>query len=731
MTHSTHPIARADNCRTIVDSARYWSRVRSERQAYIFLEDGETESTKLTYRELDERARAIAATLQSVARKGDRALLLYPSGLEFITAFLGCLYAGIVAIPVYPPRSNQKITRLQAIVEDADVHFVLTTASHLEQTEGWFARETSAGNIQCLATDGLPAERAIDWRDPEVSPEDLAFLQYTSGSTGTPKGVMIDHGNLLHNEQLIQMGFGHGEKTVFVGWLPLFHDMGLIGNVLQPLYVCCLCVLMPPVAFTQKPIRWLRAISRYKATTSGGPNFAYELCVQKIKPEECTDLDLKSWDLAFNGAEPVRSETMERFSEAFSPYGFHHQAFYPCYGMAETTLFVSGGLKTVPPILYPVDRAALSENRIEKAIASDTKALSLVGCGQTFFDKIAIVDPTTGQRCAPDRVGEIWISGRSVARGYWNQPELTRQSFQAYLADTGEGPFLRTGDLGFFDRGELFITGRLKDVVIVRGRNYYPQDIERTVEQSHPALREGCGAAFSIEVNGSEQLVIVQEIERSYLRQLNSEEVFGAIRRAISDEYDLRVHAIALIKTAGILKTSSGKIQRQACKTAFLNKTFPIVGEWINPLSRKISPASVTPNERPTLTPTAPAIQARIIQWIGSELNLDPSGIGPRTAFAELGLDSINSVELAEELGSWLGVNLSATLAWDFTTIEALADHLARTVSSSRSDTAPSSSEIDTTAKPAIAPISNLTELSDREIAELLARELTVLQGDK
>jgi len=563
---------------TLVDLLRYRSLHQPAQLAFTFLQDGETESSSLTYQELDRSARAIATQLQSLGASGSLALLLYPPGLEFIAAFFGCLYAGTVAIPAYPPRRNQNMSRLQAIVASSQAAVALTTTSLLTNIREQLAQNPELAALRWLATDNLASDQALGWQESALSSDTLAFLQYTSGSTGTPKGVMVSHGNLLHNERMIERAFGHTKKTIVVGWLPLFHDMGLIGNVLQPLYLGRSCILMSPVDFLQKPFRWLQAISRYKATTSGGPNFAYDLCVRKITPEQGATLDLSSWEVAFTGAEPIRAETLERFAAAFDPCGFRKEAFYPCYGMAETTLFVSGGLKTDPPVVRHVKGTALEQNRVVTAASEQEDVRTIVGCGQTWLDqKIVVVDPESLTECLSDQVGEIWVSGLSVAQGYWRRPEETQQTFHAYLADTVEGPFLRTGDLGFLHNGELFVTGRLKDLVIIRGRNHYPQDIELTVDESHPALRSGCGAAFSVEVEGEERVVVAQEVERSYLRKLDADEVVGAVREAVSQQHELEVYAVLLLKTGSIPKTSSGKIQRYACKQRLLTGTLDIV----------------------------------------------------------------------------------------------------------------------------------------------------------
>ncbi|MBK1987682.1 fatty acyl-AMP ligase [Sphaerospermopsis aphanizomenoides BCCUSP55] len=573
---------------TLVELLSYRSQNQPQQKAYTFLRDGETEEVSLTYQELDQKAQAIACHLQSLGAEGERALLLYPPGLEFISAFLGCLYAGVVAVPAYPPRQNMNFLRLQSIITDAEATVVLTTSSLLANLVNQWAKNPELSNMRWLATDDINSNLSSDWQQPKLNQDTLAFLQYTSGSTGTPKGVMITHGNLLSNERYINIGFGHTEKTIVVGWLPLFHDMGLIGNVLQPLYLGLPSILMSPVAFLQKPLRWLQAISRYKATTSGGPNFAYDLCVRKITPEELSSLDLSSWEVAFNGAEPVRSDTLEQFAQYFAPCGFRKEALYPCYGMAETTLFVSGGLKTSPPLLYQVEAAALEENRVV-ATESEEGTRTIVGCGRAWLDeKIAIVDPESLTLCPANQIGEIWVSGPSVAAGYWRRPEQTAETFQAYLSDTGEGPFLRTGDLGFLQDKELFVTGRLKDVIIIRGQNHYPQDIELTVQNSHPALRLNAGAAFTVDHKGQQRLVIVQEVERTSLRKLNIKEVVGNITEAVIDNHGLQVYATVLIKPSSIPKTSSGKIQRHACQRGFLENTLNVVEEYSRSLEHQI-----------------------------------------------------------------------------------------------------------------------------------------------
>lgn len=575
---------------TAVDLLQWRASQRYNERLYTFLEDGAIREQHLTYGELDRQARAIGCLLQGLGACGRRVLLLYPAGLDYIAAFFGSLYAGAVAVPVYPPHMNRSLERLQAIAHDAQATVALTTPTLLPQVQRWCAAAPALQAIRWLVTGQEPEGIESAWQAPQLGADSLAFLQYTSGSTGLPKGVMLTHRNLLYNQRMIQQAFQHTEQSRIVGWLPLYHDMGLIGNVLQPLYAGCRAILMSPMAFLQRPVRWLQAISHYRASTSGGPNFAYDLCVRKVTPEQRASLDLSSWDLAFNGAEPVRQDTLERFATTFADCGFRREALYPCYGLAEGTLLVAGGLKHSPPLLHTVRRTALENHRIIPTSPQHADAQTLVSCGHSVLaQEVCIVDPQTHTPCAAGQVGEIWVSGPSVAQGYWQRPEESLQTFGAQLAGRPAGTFLRTGDLGFLHHGQLFVTGRLKDIVIIRGCNYYPQDIELTVERSHPALRPGCGAAFAVEVAGEERLVVVQEVHRTLTRRHQSAEghtaaelcaILGTMRQAVSEGHGIQAHAVLLLQAGSLPKTSSGKIQRQACRTAFLNHTLDTVAAW-------------------------------------------------------------------------------------------------------------------------------------------------------
>ncbi|HEX5602480.1 MAG TPA: fatty acyl-AMP ligase, partial [Pyrinomonadaceae bacterium] len=516
LAYSSDRVRSGSHWISLVELLRSKAQSEADRNLYTFLSDGPTPEQSLTFAQVDERARAIGARLQSAGAAGQRILLLFPPGLDYINAFFGCLYAEAIAVPAYPPRQNRNLERLEAVARDARPAVVLTTQAVLSQIEGCLDDAVGLKTLQWIAIESISTSWLAQWQQPDVNQETLAFLQYTSGSTASPKGVMISHGNLLHNEGLIQRAFGQSEQSIIVGWLPLFHDMGLIGNVLQPLYVSAHCVLLSPMTFLQKPLRWLETISRYRATTSGGPNFAYDLCVRKINPVQRESLDLSSWTIAFNGAEPVRKETLDRFCAAFEPCGFERRAFFPCYGLAEATLFVAGGPGETEPRIGRFKRTSLEQNIVVPALPDEQDVRSIVSCGGPPADQqIRIVNSATFSECPPGQVGEIWVRSASIAHGYWNRPDDSKDIFQARIAGSDTGTYLRTGDLGFIDADQLFITGRLKDLIIIRGRNCYPEDIEHSVGRCDPtALRPGEGAAFSIDVGGEERLVLVHEVTK-------------------------------------------------------------------------------------------------------------------------------------------------------------------------------------------------------------------------
>ena len=678
-------------CNTVVELLNCRTHQQPNADAFTFLEDGESVETKFTYRELDRRSRQIAAQLQGLGLKGERALLLYPSGLDYLAAFFGCLYAGVIAVPAYPPQNQRRTPRIRSIVADAQPAIALTTELLLPKMESLLG---TIGNLQWLATDNLKVGREANWQQPILERDSIAFLQYTSGSTGIPKGVMVSHGNILHNAAMTYRWMGHSPESVFVSWLPIYHDMGLIGGILQPLYGGFPCILMSPTSFLQRPYRWLQAISRYRGTTSGAPNFAYELCSQKITPEQRATLDLSNWQVAFNGAEPIRGETLEFFATTFADCGFRQSAFYPCYGMAETTLLVSGGDRDTGYKTQAVDKLALAEDKIVEA-SGEKDSKVLVGCGKSIPDlEIAIVNPETFTVCSTEEVGEIWVRGDSVAQGYWNRPEETKETFQVEtippsppriplrLSATrvrspyeGGKDFLRTGDLGFLDEaGELFITGRLKDLIIIRGRNLYPQDIELTTERSHDALRLGSNAAFTVEVDNEERLVVVQELE--FRAKPNFEEVIVAIRQEVTETHEIEVYGVVLIKPGSIPKTSSGKIQRRATRDLFIEKTLKIVSDSILETKEFI-------DRQPKLTRTellqhSPQkaqllLEAYVQTEIARILKRLPEEVEINSPLTSLGLDSLKVFELKNQIESDLGVDIAIADLFSGLTMRSLA----------------------------------------------------------
>src|ERR1700737_1337029 len=497
------------------------------------------EHSRLTYHELDIKARAIASTLQRQGAAGERVLVLCPSGLDFIAAFFGCIYAGAVAAPAPPPVRNRVFGRVASIVADAQAGFVLTTAELQAELKAAVDDLAGGSSLRWCAADAILPAAAEEWVAPEVDANATALVQYTSGSTSSPKGVIVTHRNLLHNLHAICRAWGRGDDdAIAVFWLPLHHDMGLIGSILEALYVGCTSFLMPPEAFIERPMRWLEALSRHGGTITAAPNFAYELCVERSTVEERAALDLSTWSTAMCGAEPVHAATLQRFADAFGPAGFRPEAFNPVYGLAEVTLLASGRSDWAVPVVRHVDGVALREHHVVNVAPEHPAATSFVSCGRAQRGhEIVIADPVNRRPCGAGEVGEIWLAGGSIAQGYWGRPAETEETFSAFLADTGRGPFLRTGDLGFQLEGELFITGRLKDLIVIGGRNYYPEDIEATVQDSHPALLRGRGAAFSgtPQSGGSERLIVAQEVDRDRIVDVEVSEVIDAIRTAITE----------------------------------------------------------------------------------------------------------------------------------------------------------------------------------------------------
>lgn len=684
---------------------------RGADMALRFLEDGVRESMSLSYADVALRAHAVGRLLRAKAEVGDRVLLIYPPGLDFVIAFCACLMSGLVAVPCPPPGARSRATgRLAAIARDAKAHLLATTES---LRAGLQAEEDRGEAWQCVATDQWPGtdaglalyvERGCDSQH-EPQPDDLAFLQYTSGSTGQPKGVMVTQGQLAANLESLRLTFSLTANDVSVTWLPSFHDMGLVDGVLEPLYAGCLGVVIPPVAFLMNPRCWLQALTNHRGTHSGGPSFAYDLLLQRLTPQDWQTFDLSHWRSAYNGAEPVRAEVIERFSRSAAASGFRPEAMVPCYGMAEATLMVTCSTVGRPPSVRWALSSALEQGYLQDASNCADGARAIVGCGAADWGtEVVIADPDTIQALPEGRVGEIWARGPSIAQGYWGQDAMSAEVFGARLQD-GRGPFLRTGDLGTLVAGELFVTGRIKDLIILQGRNHYPQDIEASAEASHPALRSSNSAAFSVPGPEGEELVVVMEVERSARHGLDVEAVAAAVRGAVAEGHSAVVECVTLIAPGSLPKTSSGKIQRVACRRAWSDGALKVLGE-----SRRRgadSPASAAPpdalagiphhevkDERAGHSAVKPRLAAaerstaagqhpafadllnRLVDLAAQVLQVRASLIDPNQALSRAGLDSLKAVRLAADIGRLLGREVAPTLLYDHPTLHSLAQAL-------------------------------------------------------
>jgi acyl-CoA synthetase (AMP-forming)/AMP-acid ligase II len=575
---------------TLADLLHYRAANQPHERAYVVLSDRGAEAAEINFAEIERRAGVLAGRIAARAAPGERALLLCPTGIEFIVGFFGCVLAGVIAVPMMLPRRQSARDSSAGIVADCAPRLALAPRALIDGGRGDLVGRVAAGdlagnlarNLEWLAVDEVVPATAVPDLPHAPAGDDLALLQYTSGSTSTPKGVMVSHANLLANLAMIKTAFGNTRQSTYVSWVPLYHDMGLVINVLQSFYVGSLCVLMAPVAFIQRPLNWLRAISDYRAEVAVAPNFGFDLCVARYRADQMEGIDLSRWKLALNGAEPVRADTIRHFGETFAPHGFAASSMYPAYGMAEATVLISAGRRGAGPAMRTLSRDGLQQHRaLAPRDAGDTQ--TVVGCGRALAgERIAIVDPASRSRLGADRVGEVWVAGPNVARGYWRNAEAAASVFDAHIdgeaadgeADRAEDDkgWLRTGDLGFVDEtGELFITGRIKEIVIIRGANHYPQDIEDTVQSCHPALRRHGGAAFTIrEGDEAEKLVVVQEVERTHRNRIAPDEIISHIREAIVSEHEIVPYRIALLRPGALPKTTSGKIQRGLSRQLWL-----------------------------------------------------------------------------------------------------------------------------------------------------------------
>ena len=674
--------------RTFVDILRDRAQVSGDKIAYRFLVDGDKQELTLTYGQLHQRALAIAARLKDEAKPGDRALLLYPPGLEFICAFFGCLYAGVIAVPAYPPgksRLVQNVKRLELLSRNCTPAVVLcddgirdilnnritdeTQQSVLAQIEHNTSQDNSS--LALLKAKVISTSSINDSVSESViitpSVQDLAFLQYTSGSTGNPKGVMVSHKSLYINSYHICRTFKHSENTIGCNWLPQYHDMGLSGPILQSVFKGFCSILFAPSEFVKSPLQWLKYISQFRATSAGGPNFAYELCCRQFDESSLDGLDLSCWKIAQNGAERVRRSTLREFEIKFSSYGFNSKAFLPLYGMAEHVVMISAGdisSKYKTTVLTNSNTLVEEEN-----IGSNPKNNVFVGCGQSLpHHEIVIVDRNTKKIMSDGCVNEIWCKGQSVGQGYWCNELATKETFQAYTAD-GQGPFLRTGDLGFMKDGELYIVGRVKDMIVIRGRNYDPQDVEYTVEVAHDGIRQGCVAVFGFEEEGKEKLCVVCEVERAFVKK-DHDKITQAIIENVIRENELGVSAVLLLKPGRIFKTTSGKIQRRKTKQAFLSCLLPEVFRW----------EAVTVHSEKELIFSAVhgsgTLRDQLKAWAAQQLGKDTSQITEDINFSSLGFDSMQAISATTSLSNVLDRELKVSYFYDYPSVNQLADFL-------------------------------------------------------
>ncbi|NUR57334.1 MAG: aminotransferase class I/II-fold pyridoxal phosphate-dependent enzyme [Catenulispora sp.] len=621
---------------TVAALLRHHADQRPDALAYRFITGVDGSSEEVTYRELEARVRAVAARLQAERLRGKPVLLLHQPGLDYITSFLACMYAGAIAVPAYPPdaaRFGQTLPRLAAIGQDAKATHALTSGplrslAHDKHDE---LAELGLGGLRWMSTDDTAGLTAGDWKEPRTTTDSLALLQYTSGSTSQPKGVMVSHANLLHNLRAINRRLGYGRDSALALWLPPYHDMGLIGGILSALYGGIPLHSMAPMTFVRRPLLWLETIAATGADTGISPNFGFEHCLRMIRPEQREGLDLSRWRLALNGAEPVRAHTLDRFAEFFAPCGFDRRAFMPCYGLAEATLLVSATLPGQGARATAFDAAALEQGSARPASPGTARATELVGCGDRAHEvSIAVVDPATGRRLPEGEIGEIWVAGPGVARGYWRRPEATEQTFRAVIDGEPGRTYLRTGDLGFLGRHGLHISGRSKDVVVLQGRNYYPPDLEQTVERVGQGIRTNACAAFGVELDGAEELVVVCEVEHRLAD--GGTALLAAVRAALAAEHEVTPHAVVLVKRSTVHRTTSGKIQRGACREDFVRLRLQALAASVLSSAGTASSGSATPS-RPLDRREAEAAVAAVLGSVTDKAPTTGRGL------ADLGLD--------------------------------------------------------------------------------------------
>ena len=556
----------SENARTILDSIDINAKLFPDKNIFTFLINGEDKEIHLSNRELQQKAKNLAVSLINRNCQGERVLLVLPAGLDFIVAFFACLYAGAVAVPASLARNPQYFNRMAGIIDDSSAHAILTNEYLLTSLQDDLSAFLNTDDILWLSVENTMSNDLE--KLPLIESKQLAFLQYTSGSTGSPKGVMVSHENIISNQVAIQKACGHQpNQLVGGGWLPQFHDMGLIGHIMQPIFLGGRYIFISPIAFIQRPIRWLKLISKYQVNSSAAPNFAYDLCVSGIKDEDLAEIDLSSWKVALSGAEPVKALTIKKFINKFEKCGFKKESFFPCYGMAETTLFVSGSNIGQGNYYLTLDEQSLCAHTVKLT----QRGKDIVCCGTISEQyEFQIVDPVNKIVLSENEIGEIWLSGPSITQGYWKKDNLNREIFHAFT-NNGKGPFLRTGDLGFIRSNALFITGRYKEVIIIRGKNYYPHDIEHTLFSVCEDVRPNSAVVFLTEDNNEDKLVAFQEIKKQKLEGIGNSQLRSKLVEVVARDHGLMLDDVLLVPPNTIPKTSSGKIMRFACRDLYID----------------------------------------------------------------------------------------------------------------------------------------------------------------
>lgn len=644
---------------TIIDILYERSQTTPDRIAFKYIYDDEKKTEGVSYKSLWIEALIIANFLKERAATGDRVMLLFPPGLAYVKAFYGCLLAGMIAVPLYPPRRNSKSERILGVATSCQSSLALTVNSELININKILAStDQFTSSLTIYAVDDLHEEQKASSTYEKADCDFPAFLQYTSGSTGNPKGVVVTHGNIIGNLRHLTLTAGGSTDDIFVNWLPLFHDFGLITAVLWPVFLGAPSILMSAATFVRNPMSWLKAISYYKGTICGAPNFAFDLCVQKANQLDV--IDLSSWTVAYNAAEPINPNTLKNFCLCFEPCGFKPESFYPGYGMAEATVFISGGRPQLRASQLVINKKSFSENKIEITTIENQFSTKLVSCGRTLHPHtLKIVDPTSYQEMPEMEIGEIWFAGPSVSTGYWQLKELTDVTFNQVIGGDADNKYLRTGDLGFIYKDELYVTGRMKDLIILRGKNYYPQDIESVSVSAFPGLKYGRCAAFTIDAHHSESLIVVAEIEREYMRKFNSEVAGTEIRKKISQDLEITIHEIVFVKPYSLPVTSSGKVQRAKTKQLYLsNDLEAIISNTKN--TRSITDVVITKTEAKLL---------KILHGV-----LSRNDISVEESFYDFGVDSLKLLEFSAEIKcEYKDISLDINVFYDFPSIRKIA----------------------------------------------------------